>query len=53
MQARVKVRTLPFGYQYDSGTIVIQPREQKTVHSICEAYLSGDSLLKISKWLNE
>lgn len=49
----MKNRTLPYGYQYADGVIVIQPQECRRVKDICKAYLAGESLLSIANVLNE
>lgn len=49
----MKNRTLPYGYRYENGIIVLHPQESKIVKRICKAYLDGQSLLAIATWLNE
>lgn len=49
----MKNRNIPFGYQYADGVIVVNPAEAEAVKAICHAYLGGNSLLTISKRLNE
>ncbi len=49
----MKNRNIPFGYQYAEGVITVNPTEAETVKAICGAYLGGQSLLTISKQLNE
>lgn len=49
----MKNRTIPYGYCYVDGKIVIHPNESETVQKICSAYCEGKSLLAIANWLNE
>ena len=49
----MKNRTVPYGYRYENGNIVLHPQESKIVKRICKAYLDGQSLLAIATWLNE
>ncbi len=49
----MKNRNIPFGYQYADGIITVNPTEMEAVKAICNAYLGGQSLLTISKQLNE
>ena len=49
----MKNRTVPYGYRYENGIIVLHPQESKIVKRICKAYLDGQSLLTIATWLNE
>lgn len=49
----MKNRNIPFGYQYVEGVITVNPTEAEAVKAICDAYLGGQSLLTISKQLNE
>ena len=49
----MKNRTVPYGYRYENGIIVLHPQESKIVKRICKAYLDGQSLLAIATWLNE
>lgn len=49
----MKNRNIPFGYQYADGVITVKPTEAEAVKEICRAYLGGQSLLTISKRLNE
>lgn len=49
----MKVRSIPYGYQYVNGSIVLHPQESVIVKEICQSYLAGESLLNIAKFLNE
>ena len=49
----MKVRSIPYGYQYVNGGIVLHPQESVIVKEICQSYLAGESLLNIAKSLNE
>ena len=49
----MKLRTVPYGYKYDNGEIVVDTSESETVKRIFELYKNGQSLLNISKLLNE
>lgn len=49
----MKNRTVPYGYKYENGIIVLHPQESEIVKRICTAYLDGQSLLTIATWLNE
>ncbi len=49
----MKNRNIPFGYQYQNGKIEIDKYELQILFEIINAYLSGTSLLQISKILNE
>ena len=49
----MKNRTLPYGYKYENGIVVLHPQESEIVKRICTAYLGGQSLLTIATWLNE
>ncbi len=49
----MKNRTVPYGYKYENGIIVLHPQESEIVKRICTAYLDGQSLLTIANWLNE
>lgn len=49
----MKNRNIPFGYQYADGVIIVNPTEAEAVKAICNTYLGGQSLLTISKRLNE
>ena len=49
----MKNRTVPYGYKYEKGIIVLHPQESEIVKQICSAYLAGKSLLNIATMLNE
>lgn len=49
----MKNRNIPFGYCYENGTVVIHPAESAVLKGIFDSYLLGQSLLEISKRLNE
>lgn len=48
----MNVRTLPYGYSYENGKVVIQSAESAIVKDLFQAYLACESLLSISKRLN-
>ena len=48
----MKLRTLPYGYQFTDGAVAIHSQERDTVTKICKAYLDGKSLLQIADHLN-
>lgn len=48
----MKIRNIPYGYQYKNGSIAIQTEETETVTRIFTEYLNGLSLLKIAEQLN-
>lgn len=48
----MKYRNIPFGYRFDSGIVVIDSAERKTLERIIAEYLDGKSLLKIAEALN-
>lgn len=48
----MKIRNIPYGYQYKNGSIAIQEKETETVKCIFTEYLNGLSLLKIAEQLN-
>lgn len=48
----MKIRNLPYGYQYENGVITINQKETETVKEIFNEYLNGKSLLKIAERLN-
>lgn len=49
----MKNRNIPFGYKYAEGTVTVNPTEAETVKAICSSSHGGQSLLTISKQLNE
>ena len=49
----MKLRTLPYGYQFTDGAVAIHPQERDTVIKIFQDYLGGKSLLGIANSLNE
>lgn len=49
----MKLRTIPYGYQFTDGIIAVHPQERDTVTGICKAYLDGESLRAIANRLNE
>lgn len=48
----MKIRNIPYGYQYKNGSIAIQAEETEIVKRIFTEYLNGLSLLKIAEQLN-
>ena len=48
----MKIRNIPYGYQYKNGSIAIQTEETETVTRIFTEYLNGLSLLKIAEQMN-
>lgn len=48
----MKIRNIPYGYQFKNGSIAIQEKETETVKRIFTEYLNGLSLLKIAEQLN-
>lgn len=48
----MKKRNVPFGYQYQNGTITIQPQEAVVLNRIFSEYQNGLSLLEIANRLN-
>lgn len=48
----MKVRHIPYGYQYKDGKIVVEETAKQIVQEIYSAYLSGSSMLEISERLN-
>lgn len=49
----MKIRNIPYGYQYQNGIVTVSPEETKIVKDIFNEYLSGKSLLKIADRLND
>lgn len=49
----MKNRTVPYGYKYENGIIILHPQESEIVKRICMEYLEGKSLLDIATILNE
>lgn len=49
----MKIRNIPFGYQFINGKIIKHPAESQIVSKIFEDYLQGSSLLQIAKKLND
>ena len=49
----MKLRTVPYGYTYVEGELVLHPQESIMVTEIFQEYLVGKSLLKIAEELNE
>lgn len=47
----MKLRTIPFGYHYQNGVLVVHPQESQTVRAVFAAYLSGEPLSKIATHL--
>lgn len=48
----MKIRNIPYGYQYKNGSIAIHEKETETIKQIFTEYLNGLSLLKIAEQLN-
>ena len=48
----MKKRNIPFGYQYESGMVTVNPAEKKSVQRIFTEYLGGASLLTVANGLN-
>lgn len=44
-------RSIPFGYYYQNGVLVVHPQESQTVRAVFAAYLSGEPLGKIAAHL--
>lgn len=44
-------RTIPFGYHYQNGVLVLHPQESQTVRAVFAAYLGGEPLSKIASHL--
>ena len=49
----MKKRNILYGYQCIEGIIKLHPQEIAVVKEIFKAYTEGNSLLELSKWLNE
>lgn len=49
----MKKRTIPFGYQYQNGTITTHPQEAAVLNRIFSEYQNGLSLLEIANRLND
>lgn len=49
----MKNRNIPFGYEYQNGTILRNKSESEVVREIYREYLDGQSLLQIAKSLTE
>lgn len=49
----MKIRSLPFGYQYENGIIICHPKESRIVQEVFTEYLQGSSLLTIAKKLTD
>lgn len=47
----MKNRTVPFGYHYQNGVLIVHPQESQTVRAVFAAYLSGEPLSKIAAHL--
>ena len=47
----MKNRTIPFGYQYENGTLAINPPEAHIVQNVFAQYLLGEPLSKIAAHL--
>ena len=49
----MKKRNIPFGYQYQNGTIITHPQEVTVLNRIFSEYQKGMSLLEIASCLND
>lgn len=49
----MKKRNVPFGYQYQNGTIITHPQEAVVLNRIFSEYQKGMSLLEIANRLND
>ena len=49
----MKIRNIPFGYQYINGVVALHPTESQMVKEIFHDYLQGSSLLQVAKKLND
>ncbi len=47
----MKLRTIPFGYHYQNGVLVVHPQESQTVRAVFAAYINGEPLSKIAAHL--
>ena len=45
-------RTIPFGYKFENGCVVVDESTADIVKEIFKRYLAGDSMLNISGLLN-
>lgn len=48
----MKNRSIPYGYTFAEGCIIVHPQESEIVKEICRDYLSGKSMLQIAQGLN-
>ena len=48
----MKNRTIPYGYTYAEGRIILHPQESEIVKEVCRDYLLGQSMLMIAQGLN-
>ena len=48
----MKNRTIPYGYTYAEGRIILHSQESEIVREVCRDYLSGQSMLIIAQGLN-
>ncbi|WP_337943078.1 recombinase family protein [Ruthenibacterium lactatiformans] len=53
VQIGMKIRNIPYGYQYENGRIVLAETDSQIVREICSDYLIGSSMLEISDQLND
>jgi len=49
----MKMRSIPYGYMYENGTVIINASEAQTLMSIFDMYLNRMSLQQIAHDLNE
>ena len=49
----MKNRSIPYGYTYAEGRIILHPQESEIVKEICQDYLAGKSMLVIAQGLND
>ena len=47
----MKKRTIPFGYHYQNGVLVVHPQESQIVRNVFVAYLNGEPLSRIASHL--